>query len=311
MSQFVVRQFFILIQYFSFQETSDSFINIKFDIFPETSVRLSLDVVNSFLSDISSKFDVTNFLEELGSSHDTYLETIKNFIAQNVNATVEENRKSIFEDGLTAIIYLMVAIELSKSPQPSFSKGFTLQFDSEITAGAGLGSSAAFAVCLAAAFHTYSMLRNQPDFIRSYNLSASLEAKSYFLSTISSWAMLSERIMHGNPSGLDNTICTFGNIVKFMKNPQRIEEIDLKSTFSILLVNSKVNRNTLAVVQKVKQLRDDLPEVIDSILNAMGFLVEDVVKVNFKITFAFNRRLNISLIFRFLSQNQAMEISKD
>lgn len=254
---------------------------MNFDIFPGLQVRFNLNVINSFLTLIVDKFDVTNFLENLGTSHDTYLETIKTFLAQNLKVSVDENQKYIFENSLTAIIYLMAAIEMSKSPQPRFTNGFILQFTSEITAGAGLGSSAAYAVCLAAAFHTYSMVRNQPDFIRNYNLSASLEEKSYFLSTISSWALLSERIMHGNPSGLDNTICTFGNIVKFTKNPQKIEEIDLKSTFSVLLVNSGVNRNTLTVVQKVKQLRDNLPEVINSILNAIGFLVEDVVKVHY------------------------------
>lgn len=262
-----------------FQETADESIQIHFDIFPETLVRFSLFEINKFLEDVASRFDVSNFLEELGSSHDTFLDTIQAFIAKNLTTSVDESRKTAFEKGLTAILYLMTAIELSKSPKPKFNSGFALKFKSEISAGAGLGSSAAFAVCLAAAFHSYSMARTQPGFIRAYNQSASLEEKSYFLSTVSSWAFLSERIMHGNPSGLDNTICTFGNVVKFTKSPQKITEIDLQSTFSILLVNSGVNRNTLAVVQKVKKLRDEHSDVVNAILDAMGFLVEDVVKV--------------------------------
>jgi mevalonate kinase len=37
------------------------------------------------------------------------------------------------------------------------------------------------------------------------------------LTTINNWAFLGEKCLHGNPSGVDNTVATFGGGVVFRK----------------------------------------------------------------------------------------------
>lgn len=84
--------------------------------------------------------------------------------------------------------------------------------------------------------------------------------------------------MHGNPSGLDNTICTFGNIVKFYKGIAPID-VHLSMPLNILLVDTKVSRSTAKLVENVSNLRRDHPKLIDHVMSAMGELVEDAVGI--------------------------------
>lgn len=231
--------------------------------------------MNQFLVDVGEKFDMANFLDISEESHGAYLAVVKNFVQTNLP---ELNEK--LENAVGAIIYLLVAIEWSGETNHRMESGIALNFKSEINMGAGLGSSASYAVCLAAAFYTYSLERSTPTFVAEFNRSTSPDEMTFFLITISSWAFLSECIMHGNPSGLDNTICTFGNVVRFTKKPQIITNVAMKMKLNILLVNSGVSRNTLQVVARVKRLREQHVELIDMILNAMEVLVNDVVSVS-------------------------------
>ncbi|KRT86158.1 hypothetical protein AMK59_1006 [Oryctes borbonicus] len=88
------------------------------------------------------------------------------------------------------------------------------------------------------------------------------------LDLISRWAFSAEKILHGTPSGLDNTICTFGSMVEFRKNSS-IKLIELKSKLRVLLINSKVPKDTKALVDKVLILKQNYPAVVDNILVAM------------------------------------------
>lgn len=87
--------------------------------------------------------------------------------------------------------------------------------------------------------------------------------------------------MHGTPSGLDNTICAFGSVVKFYKGREPTQ-VDSNSTINVLVVNSGVSRSTAKVVKQVAELREQMPQLIGSILDAMGILVEEVVEVSFE-----------------------------
>lgn len=81
--------------------------------------------------------------------------------------------------------------------------------------------------------------------------------------------------MHGNPSGIDNTICTFGNIVRFSKGTQA-QTIKLIEPLNILLVNTGISRSTAKLVQHVSDLRVQHLNLINHILDAMEDVVEDV-----------------------------------
>jgi mevalonate kinase len=75
-----------------------------------------------------------------------------------------------------------------------------LRVKTELPMGAGLGSSAAYGVCIAAGLlHYFGWLNlNIPEPNQAH--------------TINHWAFIAEKIIHGMPSGIDNTVSTFGKI---------------------------------------------------------------------------------------------------
>ena len=77
---------------------------------------------------------------------------------------------------------------------------------SEIPLGAGLGSSAALSVCLAAGL-TGVLAQVTGD----KSSPSSLDNRE-----VCSRAFLSEKILHGTPSGIDNSVSSYGGIIKFV-----------------------------------------------------------------------------------------------
>lgn len=76
--------------------------------------------------------------------------------------------------------------------------------------GAGLGSSAAYSVCVATAllvhFGHISPFREQSE-VKEGQLSE----------TVNKWAFKAEQVIHGNPSGIDNAVSTFGESLFFVR----------------------------------------------------------------------------------------------
>lgn len=87
-------------------------------------------------------------------------------------------------------------------------QGVKLVGKSDLPIGAGLGSSASFSSCLAAGFLTLF------DFIQTPECSENGSNKGIWskqdLELINKWAYFGEKIIHGNPSGVDNSVATFG-----------------------------------------------------------------------------------------------------
>ena len=144
---------------------------------------------------------------------------------------------------------------------------------SDLPTGAGLGSSAAYAVCISAAFLKLAKIINS-DLLLPPN-SKKIEALDVY-DRISQWAYCSEQIVHGSPSGIDNSACTYGGGVSFKSG--NITPIDVPP-FEILLVNTKVPRNTKALVMSVRELRDKHPKIIEPILNSMDELAEKSLSI--------------------------------
>ena len=64
-------------------------------------------------------------------------------------------------------------------------------------------------------------------------------------------AYLSEKILHGTPSGVDHSVSTYGGIIKFVPG-QQVTRLKGVPKLRILLVNTNVTRSTKALVQKVR-----------------------------------------------------------
>lgn len=95
---------------------------------------------------------------------------------------------------------------------------------------------------------------------------------------VSDWAYCSEKIMHGNPSGLDNHICAFGGLVKFYRN-QKPTPLKTVKALNILLIESCVSRSTAAMVQKVLEQKTKNPSQVQEIFDKIEKVVDQVAKV--------------------------------
>jgi len=78
---------------------------------------------------------------------------------------------------------------------------------SNLPASAGLGSSAAFAVTLVSSLLRLSGRIADPGQL-SFNRWDDID-----LEIINSWAFIAEKVIHGNPSGVDNSVSTYGKIL--------------------------------------------------------------------------------------------------
>ena len=79
---------------------------------------------------------------------------------------------------------------------------------SNLPASAGLGSSAAYSVCLVTGLLA---LCGRVERHAGGDTAEGVWSKDE-LSFINSWAFIGEKIIHGNPSGIDNSISTFGEL---------------------------------------------------------------------------------------------------
>ncbi len=131
---------------------------------------------------------------------------------------------------------------------------------SELPMGAGMGSSAALFVAIARAINNEFNL-NESD------------------TEICNAAFCSEKIFHGNPSGIDNTVATFGGLIRFKKGvkagePNLIEMIETKKSILLLVVHSGKIGITKEQVEKVSKFRKANPGQFQSLLISIEKMVQ-------------------------------------
>lgn len=122
-----------------------------------------------------------------------------------------------------------------------------IEIRSDVSPSAGLGSSAAVAVSLAASLLEY------------YGYDFKLE-------NINKLALESEKITHGTPSGIDNTISTYGGGILYQKGEITPLESKLSSAVFVV-VDSGQWRNTKILVENVRERKRTDPDSIQRIFN--------------------------------------------
>ena len=123
--------------------------------------------------------------------------------------------------------------------------GFSLNQELELPSGAGLGSSAAFAVGIS----------------KGISKLANLDLK---LDRINSLAFKIEQYVNGRPSGGDNTACCYGGLIWFEKNlsggKNNIEPLPVKLSADLgnftILNTGKPEKTTAELVQHVANLEE-------------------------------------------------------
>ncbi|XP_059652487.1 mevalonate kinase-like [Cornus florida] len=199
---------------------------------------------------------------------------------KSIAALVEEQNIPEAETGLaagvSAFLWLYTSIQRCKPAK--------VVITSELPLGSGLGSSAALCVSLSAALLALS---------DSVNLDFSHQGWLMFgesdLELVNKWAFEGEKIIHGRPSGIDNTVSTYGNMIKF--RPGDLTRIKSNMPLKMLITNTKVGRNTKALVAGVSERTLRHPKAmaavftaVDSISNELATIIQSPVLDDLAIT---------------------------
>ena len=133
--------------------------------------------------------------------------------------------------------------------------------DASLPIGAGLGSSAAYSVALVAAMHGWRAHCAREERAPGAPLDARERA------WVNAWAFESERLLHGRPSGVDNAVSAFGGSLAFQEG--EVAPLGATPALPLLLVNTRVPRNTKALVAGVRERREALPAAFDHVFGAV------------------------------------------
>lgn len=140
---------------------------------------------------------------------------------------------------------------------------------SELPLGSGLGSSAAFCVALSAALLALSGSVDVDRERREW-----MAYKEDDLVLLNKWAFEGEKIIHGKPSGIDNTVSTYGSMIKFRSG--NLTLIKSNMPLKMLITNTKVGRNTKALVAGVAERTIRHPDAMNSVFKAVDSVSKEV-----------------------------------
>lgn len=175
-----------------------------------------------------------------------------------------ETRK-LHQAAAISFLYLLLSLGSEHSP-PCI---YTLR--STIPIGAGLGSSASVCVCMATALLLQARALSGP------HRDQQSEEASEQLERINRWAFVGEVLIHGNPSGVDNTVATNGRAVLFQrKDYNRPPEVTVLRDFPelpLLLIDTCQPKSTAAEVAKVGALKTNYPTIAENVFNSIDSIV--------------------------------------
>lgn len=193
--------------------------------------------------------------------------------ANRIVESTTDSSKPFSRPAALAFLYLYLSIRARVNKvQPPPLKFSTL---STLPIGAGLGSSAALSVCLAAAILRASgqLKENSP-----HELAMQL---------VAGWSYLGECCIHGKPSGIDNIVATHGGAVYFQRNSKEDEEgniVTLPPTIrpysgfpelDLILTDTTVPRLTSELVARVECIKTQWPKIFNALLSAFLEIVTE------------------------------------
>ncbi|KAJ6762766.1 MEVALONATE KINASE [Salix purpurea] len=183
-------------------------------------------------------------------------ETFNLILAMIEEQNIPEAKTSL-ASGVSAFLWLYTSI-LGFKPA-------TVVVTSDLPLGAGLGSSAALCVAFSAALLACS---------DTVNMDMKQEGWSVFgeseLELLNKWAFAGEKIIHGKPSGIDNTVSTYGNMIKFSKELANVIQTPAPDDQSIIAKEEKL---------------EELMEMNQGLLQCMGVShasIETVLRTTLK-----------------------------
>jgi len=123
----------------------------------------------------------------------------------------------------------------------------------------GLGGSAALAVAIVRALSEHFKLGLTDE-------------------EVNKLAYESEKIVHGTPSGIDNTMATYGKFILYKDTPPLLKEIKVPKPLPIVIGMSGVEGLTLKMVRQVRQAWEKNRALYDQIFNQIDDLTLQAVE---------------------------------
>jgi mevalonate kinase len=131
--------------------------------------------------------------------------------------------------------------------------GINIEINSTVPVASGLGSSAAVVTAVTAAAGAL--------------LDVKMSKEDIFRITYEA-----EKIVHGNPSGIDPAISTFGGTLLFQIDTG-FKPLEVKTEFPLVIGDTGVERSTRVQVEKVRQIKEKYPQIIEPLIRAAGEIV--------------------------------------
>eukprot|EP00729_Bicosta_minor_P004188 gene4188-5486_t len=192
--------------------------------------------------------------------------------------TQPEDCSGVAEAGSTVELAVVAFLHLYCSIGCSGGAGavssIAVKVTSELPIGAGLGSSAAYGVSLAGAllFATSAVTKDEAAAAGGGGPGGLSQGA---LDLVNRWAFVSEQVIHGTPSGIDNSIATCGGALTFIKG-ESPNQLPSMPRLRVLLVNTRVSRSTKEYVAGVRRKLETFPAPMGQILDAMDSISKDV-----------------------------------
>ena len=171
-----------------------------------------------------------------------YFDEVRNLdidLVEAVKPFVSSIKGKVLQNAAACFLYLYLSIGSQHSPA-------VYSLRSTIPIGAGLGSSASISVCLSAALQLQHGTLTTP-------FEGMLESETLLQQKrINNWAFVGEMCIHGNPSGVDNTVAVQGKAVMFKRRDYSLPPIVTRvnkytqSSFSYSMGCSDPNATFLA-----------------------------------------------------------------
>ena len=233
--------------------------------FPDISLNHTWNIDSLPWTTFSGPSKKKHYYDLVTSLDPDFVEAMKPHVS-TVSLQESEEVRKIHQSAASAFLYLYLSLSSQSSPACIY----TLR--STIPIGAGLGSSASICVCLSAA------LLLQIRALAGPHQDQPRDEAEVQIERIIRWAFVGEMCIHGNPSGIDNTVATGGKAVVFRREDYRKPPIVISvprfPELPLLLVNTRLSRSTAAEVAKVGALKKAHPVVTELMLESINKVTE-------------------------------------
>ncbi|GAA5864937.1 hypothetical protein JCM3774_003916 [Rhodotorula dairenensis] len=192
------------------------------------------------------------------------------YITRDV-AAGEQGLKAVQSAQAFLYLYMHVASVTGLRPAQTYT------IRAGLPVSAGLGSSAAFSVSVSSALlysHGVLPVPKPSAAGSSSSPSGDVPVAPEHAHLVNAWAFVAEKVLHGNPSGVDNTVSALGGAIAYRRAISGRQEQSLKSLkgfdeIPFLITDTKVPRDTKTLVAGVARRKLEEPDTIIPLLESI------------------------------------------